>query len=519
MSAADNSGGRSWRARAERAEARVAELEKELAELHKELPELRARLAEALEARARDVQIIGSMAPELEKLKRKVFGTSSERMPAVAKQLRDEAAKPKVNKGGRRNRSAQEEAEGAKVVKRDVHHRVPDAQRTCPKCGGADLKPLGEGKVEHIYELVVAQYEHQRHHRETLACACGEYVVTAPGPQRVDTKSLYGAALCAHVLVAKCADSIPLYRMEKAFKRAGIPLSRSTLCDLFHARAAQLEPLWKALLDEIAQQDIVQADETTMRVMAEGKTRKSYLWTFLAGDLIAYKHSPSRSGETPCAVLGGTKGTLVVDAYTGYNQVTDVEGRDRAGCMAHVRRKFFESLSTAPDEARRAMELILEIYRVEHDALQRRLIGTPEHTKLRQTRSRAAMDQFRDWLLEHQKLAVPKSPLGKAISYALNQWEPLNRFVDDVRIPLDNNASERALRVAALGRKNYLFVGHDRSGANTAVIYSLVSTCEALGIDPQAYLADVMMRINDHPNSKIAELLPHRWKPRPPPDP
>jgi transposase len=208
-----------------------------------------------------------------------------------------------------------------------------------------------------------------------------------------------------------------------------------------------------------------------------------------------------------------TTGTLVIDGYTGYNRVTDVDGRDRAGCLAHVRRKIFEALPTAPEAARRGLELILEVYRVEHEAKARKIVRTEEHRAMRQTRSREAMEQLRQWLIDEQPKHVPKSPLGGAISYALNQWERLLCFIGNVDIPVDNNASESALRVVALGRKNFLFVGDLEAGSHLATLYSLVSTCEARDIDPVAYLKDVLMRVDTHPASRIDELLPHNWTP------
>ena len=176
-----------------------------------------------------------------------------------------------------------------------------------------------------------------------------------------------------------------------------------------------------------------------------------------------------------------------------------------------MRRKFFDSLATAPGEARRALDLILAVYRVEHEARARGVVRTPEHLALRQSAGRAAMVAFRAFLKEEHPRHPPKSPIGAALSYATNQWDTLTRFLDDVKIPLDNNASERALRVVALGRKNFLFVGNAEHGENLAGLYSLVSTCDANDVDPIAYLKDVLLRVDDHPASQIDDLLPHKW--------
>ena len=199
--------------------------------------------------------------------------------------------------------------------------------------------------------------------------------------------------------------------------------------------------------------------------------------------LIAYVFSRSRSGDTPVEVLGETKGKLVADAYSGYNKVTTPSGRERAGCLAHLRRRFFDAQSAAPDAAKRAMDFILDVYRVERAALDADLLGTPEHLEMRQTKN------------------------------ALGNWDALTLFLTDAHLPIDNNASERALRVAALGRKNFLFVGTDEAGENLAGLYSLIGTCEVNGVNPVAYLADVLLRVQTHPASRIDELLPHNWAP------
>lgn len=253
-----------------------------------------------------------------------------------------------------------------------------------------------------------------------------------------------------------------------------------------------------------------------MPVLAEGKTRTAWLWTFIARDesdleLIGYRYSPSRSGETPVLVLGGTKGFLIPDGYTAYNKVTTPTGRERVGCIAHLRRRFFDALSSAP-QARRPPDLILEVYKVEQIAADQGIVGTPKHLVLRQEKSRQVMQDLRSWLEAEQPKHLPKGPLGEAIGYALNQWGLLIRFLDDARLPVDNNGSERALRPVALGRKNYLFVGHDQAGQNIAGLYSLIATCEANSTNPFEYLADVLPRLSTHTASR------HRRTPPPPVD-
>ena len=283
------------------------------------------------------------------------------------------------------------------------------------------------------------------------------------------------------------------------------------MTDLFHRAGDLLRPLSDRLLALIASSDVVQADETSMKVQADEKCRLGFVWTFLTDKLIAYRFAPSRSGETPREILGGTKGALVVDAYSGYNDVASVEGRSRVGCHAHVRRYFYEALPTAP-EARQALEFILELYRVEHEAKEKDIVRTEAHLKLRRERCRPIRAQFRQWLEEQKDNHPPKSPMAIAIRYTLNNWEVLGRFVENERLPLDNNASESALRRVALGR-NFLFAGNDEAGRNIAGLYSLVATCEANGVNPVAFIADVLMRVQTQPMSRLDELLPPNWGP------
>lgn len=461
-----------------------------------------------------------SLEAKMAALERHVFGRRAERLPPVATELRAQAASPESKAQRdeaalkkRRERAARK-AEQAPM--REVHHAVPSQERRCPSCGSEDLKALGEGRTTVVYEYVPARFERQVHVQEVLACACGQGVVTAPAPAKVVDKGEYGPGFLAHVVVSKCADAMPLHRLAQRIERGGVPMSRSTLGDLFHRCAEVLAPLSGHLLQRIASAEVVWADETPLRVLDVKKTKLGYLWTFLTQNergewLIGYRFSMGRASRTPKEVLGGTTGALVVDAYTGYNAVTLPEGRTRVGCWAHVRRRFFDALATAP-EAREAMDFILELYRVEALAREAGVVRTAAHRELRQQKSLPALKQLRAWLEAQAPRHPPKGPLGQAISYALKQWEALSRFVSDERLPLDNNRSEGALRKAALGRKNFLFVGHEAAGENLAGLYALVATCEANGVNPEEYLADVLLRVQTHPNSRIEELLPHEWQ-------
>jgi transposase len=450
---------------------------------------------------------------ELEGLKRRVYGRKSEKMPPMGREVRR-------GRKGDRSESLRKRRENAlakeKLVGEQVAVPVPEPERSCPQCQRRDLRPVGAGKTSTVYDYVPGYFRRRVTVRETLACPCGEYIVTAPCPDKTTDRTRYAPGFLAHIVYSKCSLSLPIYRLEKQYRTIGIPIARSTMTELFHRSAELLGPLARRLLARIAASDIVLADETTMRML--GTTKKAYMWTFIAGNDIAYVFSTDRSGDTPKAVLGGTTGTLVVDAFTGYNRVTKANGRTRAGCLAHARRKFFEALPGAP-EAQVALDIIRNIYVVEHDAKEQGIVGTEGHLVLRRTRSRPLMAKLLCWTRQQRGRHPPKSKMGRAVNYMLNNHQELTRFLVDACVPPDNNRSEAALRVVALGRKNFLFVGHEDAGDNIAGLYSLVSTCEAYGNNPVAYLSDVLTRIGSHPISRIDELLPDQWQPQATPAP
>ena len=408
---------------------------------------------------------------EVENLKRQLKGHWSEKMPPLEREVR--ALSDKDERRAEELRKRKEHAVAkTQLVTETVESTVPLAERKCPKCGSEDLKTVGDGKPSTIYEYVPGYFRRQICRRETLACSCGDYIVNAPGPERTTDTTRYGAGFVAHLIISKCGDSIPLYRLEKQYRRVGIPIARSTMTDLFHRHAELLAPLSARLLSRVAASDVVQADETSIKML--GTTKRAYLWTFLSGNLIAYRFSPSRSGKTPSEILGGTTGTLVVDMYTGYNHVTTVGGRERAACLAHARRKFFEAKDSV-SEAQIPLKIIRDIYLVEHEIKERHLEQTETHLNARKELSRPLMEKLRQWLAAQDGLHPPKSLMARAIGYCTKNWTELTRFLDDAKIPPDNNASEAALRVVALGRKNFLFVGHEEAGENIAGLYSLVA--------------------------------------------
>ena len=487
--------------------------------------------AEAAEARVAELeQQVELLASANAKLNKQLYGKQSERMPSVSEVLAKEdrdGADPKRDNAKRKKtraiRKANAEARSAAAVEEHEHAYVDDDARVCPCCSG-EAKTISTKKSTATYIYVNGYFKKRVVYRETVACSCGDYIHSAAPPAKVLGQSKYSSTFIAFLIVAKVLDAIPVYRLEKRFKRSGIPMPRSSMNDLVNKTGHALRILVQRLFELIAEQKVVLADETTLPVKATGKTKRGYIWTFIArfllgGDddedetertLVAYRFSKTRSGETPLEILGESDGVLVVDAYSGYNEVTGTAGRERAACLAHVRRRFFDA---GGEPAQKAMALILDVYRVEHEASERGIVRTVEHAELRRTKSQAAMNAFRQWLEDNAGKHAPKSGLGNAIRHALGNWDRLCVFIDNVDVPVDNNESERALRPIAKGRDNWLYAGNDEAAQNIATLLSLTACCEANGINPEHYLADVLERIETHPQSRIDELLPHLWRP------
>lgn len=457
---------------------------------------------------------IAKLEHDIEQLKKSLIGPKSERskMPRV-NVGKTPTAEEKLAKR-RANAAAKQKLQ---TVRTEL--KVPEAAKSCPDCGAVDeMKPVGTGRETTVFEFIPARFIRHVYVQEVLRCECRNYVVTAPGAPKVIARGRYSASFLAHLAVAKCADSIPIYRIEKDYQRQGIPIARSTMNALLHTASELTKPIWIRVLDNIRVRAIVQADETRLRMLDDGsgKPKNGFVWTFVAedddgGTDVAYVYAGDRSGETPKRVLGDTEGYLLVDEYSGYNQIAKAAKRKRAGCHAHLRRYFHDALKKTP-VAQEAIDLVLELYRVEYEAEERGFLKKPAHLALRKAKSTPIRAKLRAWLEEQKPKHTPKSPMGVAIRYALNHWEDFGRFLDDARLNLDNNASERSLRRVALGRKNYLFVGDVDAGSNIAGLYTLIATCEARGINPFEYLSDVLHRVEDElPDKELDALLPGAW--------
>jgi len=425
---------------------------------------------------------------------------SSKLPPPVAA----EPADPRATKQRRAERSALRDLRMETEIE-----KIPVSTEACacPKCENDKLREIGDGKPSTLIEYVPGYFRRRIYLRQTLSCRCG-HIVTAKPPERMGEKTRYATSFVAHLCVSKCSDSIPQYRLEKEYQRLGIPLSRSTMCSLFHRAAKELKPLHAAALALVPQSLDVHADETTIR--QAGREKKSFIWDFVTPELVVYVFAHTRSGSVPAKVLGDSTGRLVVDQHTGYNSVTKPGQRIRAGCMAHARRKIFEQKEHP--EAQEALDLIGEIYAIEREVKRAEKTGTPEHLAVRKARSRPLFARLLLWGRRQRGQFDPKSGMGRAVGYLLRNRRALQQFLNYATIPPDNNKAEAGLRRIAVGRSNYLFVGNEEAGHDIAVIYTLVASCEKHGINPVSYLADVLVRVQQHPASQIQDLLPHRYR-------
>jgi len=399
--------------------------------------------------------------------------------------------------------------------------KYPPKQAACPDCGGA-LKHLGED-VSEMLEYVPARFKVIRQVRPKLACACCERIVQAEAPSRPIERGLAGPGLLAHVLVSKYCDHLPLYRQSEIYAREGVELERSTLADWVGGTSALLAPLAEALRRHVMSATKLHADDTPVPVLApgNGKTKTGRLWTYVrddrpAGDTMPaavwFAYTPDRKGEHPRAHLSNFRGALQADGYAGFDQIYEAGCIQEAACWAHVRRKFYDLVMAHKSPvATEALERIGALYAIEKEIRGR----SPEQRReVRNQQARPLLESLKQWLEATLGKLSRKSDTAMAVRYALNRWKALLRYLDDGRIEIDNNAAERALRVVALGRKNYLFAGSDAGGERAAMIYSLIGTAKLNGIDPEAYLREVLDRIADHPVNRIDELLPWNTAPQ-----
>ena len=442
----------------------------------------------------------------IDQLERMLFGQKAERTPK-APDARGEARKrhraglsddekQAHRKGAAATRQAKLDALRTKILEVPLSDDVPEGRTLPPQ-----ESVIYEWHRGELVRIVVR--------REQRVLPDGEIVTAPPSPQVIDG-GIYGPALHAKVAVDKCLDGMPLRRQERSFERLDAPIPVSVLCSLFHRTAQLIEPLYKAMVAHVGAAPHVSADETPQPVLDEEKVRKGWMWVFATDDTILYVYAPSRGGAVADRVLGKSKGTLTVDGFTGYNLVTKEGRRERGGCWSHGRRGLIEARTYAESLVDELLGRIGDLFYVEHLAIERQIVGTAEHLALRQEHSAPAVARLFEAVEKHVDLFDARSSIAGALRYLLNQREPLSLFLKDPSVPIHNNLSERALRVVAQLRKTALFVGTDEGGRNLAMLLSMTATCQLHGVNPERWLADVLIAISEE--TDVENLLPWNWK-------
>ena len=471
------------------------------------------------------------------KLKHERFGQSSERS-AVLEQLELQLADMEEN-ASQAEANAQLAAAAAaraqikvaaferrKPARRPLPEHLPrervvyPSPSACPCCGGA-LHKLGEDVTETL-ELIPRRWKVIAHVREKFSCRSCEAITQPPAPSHPIARGRAGPGLLAHILFAKYGLHLPLNRQSAVYAREGIELDVSTLADWVGAAAATLMPLVLLIRAYVFAAERIHADDTTVPVLAKGKTRTGRLWTYVRDDrpfgghdppAAAFFYSPDRGGEHSEQHLAGYTGLMQADAYAGFNRLYGAGRKGgpiiEAACWAHARRKFFDlaRISKAPI-AVEAVERIDVLF-----AIEREINGlTPQQrVAVRNERSRPLVVALETWLRQQRAKLSGQSETAKAIAYSLTRWAALTRFLDDGRLCMSNNAAEREIRAVAIGRKNWTFAGSDEGGRRAAALYTLIQTAKLNDVDPQAWLADILARLQDHPAKRIDELLPWNW--------
>ncbi len=413
----------------------------------------------------------------------------------------------------------------ANLRREQRRYELTPAERLCPDCGqerqeiGVESAPQYEYKPAEVYVI--------DHQRVKYACkGCQGHVAIAPKPPQPIDKGLPGPGLLAQIITDKYLYHIPLHRSEQRLVRLGAPLSRSTMCDWMAACAVLLTPLWHALKALVLQSKVLHTDDTTVAVRDESKTTHRYgrLWDYIGDENhpgIVFDYTTTHARDGPATFLKDFRGFLQADAYGGYDGIyTGSKGMIlEVGCWAHARNKFKEAYSSDPERVMAAKAWVRQLYDVEDEA--KAIIAAEKLTgaaaaamrlRLRQEKSVPRVTSMRQWLLDQREQVLPKSPIAAAINYVFNQWEALTRYTSDGDLHIDNNVSERTLKLIGMGRINWLFLGSDQGGQTAAILFSFTATCKHLGIDTFAYLRDVLERLPTQPAERLQDLLPHRWQ-------
>lgn len=391
---------------------------------------------------------------------------------------------------------------------------VSEEEKHCESCGGEKAQ-IGEDerRVLH-YRPAVLEVEVYVLPKYACPC-CQEGVVSPPPPERIFPRSIAGPGLVSEVVVSKFGDHLPLYRQEDRFTRLGLYLSRSTLCDWAKAAADLLKPLYERMVQLVLQSDVIWTDDTPVRMLdpkVEGGSRQARYWTYISDapfPYSVYDFTESWKRDGPASFLKDYQGTMHADAYGGYEGIVTSSNGSlvRVACGAHIRRKFEQARSNAPRESAQMLEWFRQLYDIE-DRIREESVFVRQ--AVRQNESLPILAKMKASLDEMALRVLPKSKLGQAVTYARNQWSAFCLYVEDGRRTIDNNVSERTLRPQAVGRRNWLFIGHETAGPQVAVLFTILAGAKRHHLEPWAYVTDVLVKLAAE-TSDLDALLPDRW--------
>lgn len=465
------------------------------------------------------------MAHNLALLKRAVFGKKSEKSTQMEADQFDLKFGEAEEEQGDLDPEDDDEPEIKTAPKKRGRKKLPDdlprkkiiydladELKICP-CGSA-LTLIGEDKSEQL-DYIPATLQVIEHIRLKYACkSCEDTILRAPVPIKPLPKANATAGFLSNVIVSKVEDHLPLNRQSMMLKRHGIDINRGTLCNWVIGCAKSLNSLPEFMRRDMAASNYVCSDETTLNVL-DCKKAKSYMWVHMSGDrdrrAVVFDYQPTREGKSATTFLDGFAGAHQCDAYSGYKALHRKDCVYCVACWAHARRKFFEitKVVKTPGLAHKIVKLVQKLYKIEREAIVRQL--APSQIKdLRQLKSTPILAKIKILLDDHKKTTPPKSPLGKAIAYSLNNWDDLNTYLQDGRIRIDNNDCERIIRPFAIGRKNWMFSASTRGAEASATLYSIIATCKANKINPYDYLRYVLIAIKTATtDDEIISLLPY----------
>ncbi len=394
-----------------------------------------------------------------------------------------------------------------------IEHVHEPESCTCGQCG-QDLVKIGEDISEQL-DVELARFFVHRHIRPQYACRACETVSAAPIPPAVIDGGMAATGLLSWVAISKFLDHLPLYRLEQIAARDGVTLSRTTMAEWIGRIGVALQPLVDRLVAHLLERRILHADETPVQQLdpGRGKTKRAYLWAYQSNVLetgppiVVFDYQPSRAGQHAQNFLSEWRGHLMVDDFGGYKALF-ADGVTELGCLAHVRRKFFD-LNAAQSNpiAQETLGRIAALYAIEAQGREMDIVA---RTQLRQEQAQPLLQSLHDWLIRTRMTVAHGGGTARAIDYSLKRWAALRRYATDGRLPIDNNPVENAIRPIAIGKKNWLFVGSERAGKRAAAIQSLLATAKLNGLDPAAWLRDTLEKLPTCLHSQIESLLPLR---------